>query len=41
MKARILTGLKKRAKSIMRRRRGRDTVINKSTSARRPGRRYQ
>ncbi|WP_284706202.1 hypothetical protein [Micromonospora phytophila] len=41
MKGTILTGLKKKARSIMVRRRGRNNVITTPTKARRPGRRYQ
>ncbi|MGK5743162.1 hypothetical protein [Micromonospora sp. URMC 103] len=40
MKDRILTPLKKKAKSIVVRRRGGDAVVNKNSSTR-PGRRYQ
>ncbi|WBB68069.1 hypothetical protein [Micromonospora sp. WMMD812] len=41
MKGKILTGLRRKAKSIMVRRRGKDSVVNKPTGARRPGRRFQ
>ncbi|MEV4201276.1 hypothetical protein [Micromonospora globbae] len=41
MKDRILSRLKKGAKSIMIRRRRRDAVVTKPTGATRPGRRYQ
>ncbi|MEV1330320.1 MULTISPECIES: hypothetical protein [Micromonospora] len=41
MKDRILTPLKKKAKSIMVRRRRGDAIITKPNSSTRPGRRYQ
>ncbi|MEV0809083.1 hypothetical protein [Micromonospora sp. NPDC050200] len=41
MKDRILKGLKRKASSIVVRRRRKDSVINKPTGARRPGRVFQ
>ena len=41
MKDRILKGLRRKASSIVVRRRRKDSVVNKPTAARRPGRVYQ
>jgi hypothetical protein len=41
MKDRILKGLRRKANAIVVRRRAKDSVINKPTGARRPGRRFQ
>ncbi|MFC4017633.1 hypothetical protein ACFOW4_06710 [Micromonospora sp. GCM10011542] len=41
MRGTILTGLKKKARTIMARRRGSNTVTTTPTKARRPGRRFQ
>lgn len=41
MQGRVLQGLKKKARSIVVRRTGKDAAINKPTKARRPGRRFQ
>jgi hypothetical protein len=41
MQRKVLQGLKKKARSIVMRRRGKDAAISKPTKARRPGRRFQ
>jgi hypothetical protein len=41
MKDRILRGLKRRASSIVVRRRRKDSVVDRPTGARRPGRLFQ